>query len=570
MWDTPEEINLITLNCWGLKYVSKLRRERLAEIGRQISIASPQPHIVALQECWTQEDYRSIRRQTRFILPYGKFYHSAVLGGGLAILSRWPIEESTMYRYPLNGRPTAFWRGDWYVGKGVACAKIRYGAGPKQVVEVFNTHTHAPYEGGKPNDSYLCHRTAQSWEIAKLLRGAAERGHLVLAMGDFNMIPMSPEYQLITALAPVSDIWRVLHPDSSVGPAYHPAEEARRRPIPTAEFNILENGATSDGPYNTWRWTTAQQKLLGPGKDPVTVPPDTPDPLGKRLDYIFASSGDVLALGGAWKVKRASVGMMMRHPELGCSLSDHFAVEATLAFHPSRQASTSPSPPPPLPEPGSNDNTVSNGGSTLGAATAAAGAGIGGIPKPPDEPTPPTSPEEARKTDSALHNGAYLQLHSPAPSLHNSITTATGPAAASAAEQQQPPSSSLPPAAYDAILALIASYTARSRGQRTWRARHFFLSLLVTVACLVGVWFTPSGKTYVAFILTLVAALGLVAGTVDGLMALLFFGSELKALREFEWEVRNARKRALLEARGDGDGGGGGGEAANDAGEEEW
>jgi sphingomyelin phosphodiesterase 2 len=285
----PEEINLVTLNCWGLKYISKLRRQRLTEIGRQLATASPQPDIVALQECFTEEDYKSIRYKTKSILPHGKFYHSAAFGGGLAILSRWPIEESTMHRYPLNGRPTAFWRGDWYVGKGIACAKIRYGPAAKQVVEVFNTHTHAPYEGGKPDDSYLCHRTAQSWEMAKLLRGAAERGHLVLAMGDFNMVPMSPEYQLITGLAPVNDVWRTLHPDSSLGPSHHPAEEARRRPVPTAEFNILENGATSDGPYNTWRWTKAQQKLLGSGRRPVTVSPDTPgallSPSPRNLHY---------------------------------------------------------------------------------------------------------------------------------------------------------------------------------------------------------------------------------------------------------------------------------------------
>jgi sphingomyelin phosphodiesterase 2 len=37
----------------------------------------------------------------------------------------------------------------------------------------------------------------------------------------------------------------------------------------------------------------------------------------------------------------------------------------------------------------------------------------------------------------------------------------------------------------------------------------------------------------------LVSTLGLAAGTVDGLMSLLFFRAELKALREFEWEVRN-------------------------------
>ena len=140
MDEVPSEISIVTLNCWGLKYISKLRRERLTEIGRQLAIANPQPHIVALQECWTQEDYRSIRREARLILPHGKFYHSGAFGGGLAILSRWPIEESTMFRYPLNGRPTAFWRGDWYVGKGVACAKIRYGPAQRHVIEVFNTH----------------------------------------------------------------------------------------------------------------------------------------------------------------------------------------------------------------------------------------------------------------------------------------------------------------------------------------------------------------------------------------------------------------------------------------------
>lgn len=135
-----QELNVISLNCWGLKFISTLHTERLKEIGRRIATADPAPHIVGLQECWTQEDYRSIREETKGILPYGKFYHSGIFGGGLAILSKWPIEESSMFRYPLNGRPTAFWRGDWFVGKGVACARIRMGPGKKDVVEVFTTH----------------------------------------------------------------------------------------------------------------------------------------------------------------------------------------------------------------------------------------------------------------------------------------------------------------------------------------------------------------------------------------------------------------------------------------------
>jgi sphingomyelin phosphodiesterase 2 len=146
---------VITLNCWGLKYISKFRRERLAEIGKRIAVADPAPQIVGLQECWTHEDYQSIRKATKHILPFGKFYHSGIFGGGLVILSKWPIEESSMWRYPLNGRPTAFFRGDWFVGKGIACAKIRLGPGLRDVVEVFTTHVspgRSPFQA--PNYNY--------------------------------------------------------------------------------------------------------------------------------------------------------------------------------------------------------------------------------------------------------------------------------------------------------------------------------------------------------------------------------------------------------------------------------
>ncbi|KAK3693525.1 Endonuclease/exonuclease/phosphatase [Podospora appendiculata] len=514
MAELPAEISLVTLNCWGLKYISKLRRERMTEIGRQLALADPQPHIVALQECWTQEDYQSIRHETRFILPHGKFYHSGPFGGGLAILSRWPIEESTMFRYPLNGRPTAFFRGDWFVGKGVACARIRYGPDPKHVIEVFNTHTHAPYEHG-PNDSYQCHRTAQAWEVVKLLRGAAERGHLVLAMGDFNMIPSSLEYRIITSLAPVRDTWRVLHPDSAVGPAVHPAEQARHRPVPTAEFNIIENGAASDGPTNTWRWAPAQQKLLGRGKPEVPVPPETLDHKGKRLDYIFVGPGALPALGGSWTVRRARVGMMMRHPELGCSLSDHFAVEATLAFQPSTTST---------PTAAVIESPVIPVSSHLPTTTA----------KPNPEKGTSTGTAETKETFE-INAGTYLQ--SPTTSSFHSLPIPSSPKPSMTSAHQPP---SLPLQTYDAILANLTQYIRRERAQTTWRTRHFLFWVLATIGCYVAVWFSP--RNFVSFLLILVSSLGLAAGTVDGLMALLFFnGAEARALKEFGWEVRNAR-----------------------------
>lgn len=131
-------LRVVSLNCWGLKYISKLRHERLAQIGRELAAADPAPEIVGLQECWVQADYEAIRAATRDILPYGKFYYSGVFGGGLAILSKWPIQESSMIPYKLNGRPQAFWRGDWYVGKGVACAGLTLEDG--RMVDVYTTH----------------------------------------------------------------------------------------------------------------------------------------------------------------------------------------------------------------------------------------------------------------------------------------------------------------------------------------------------------------------------------------------------------------------------------------------
>ncbi|KKK25897.1 sphingomyelinase family protein [Aspergillus rambellii] len=461
--EPPSQIRILSLNCWGLKYISTYRHERLSEIGRQLALADPPPEIVGLQECWTQQDFNSIHEQTRHILPYGKFYFGGIWGAGLAILSRWPIEQSSMYEYPLNGRPTAFFRGDWFVGKGVACARVRFGPGVHDIAEVFCTHLHAPYEQ-EPHDSYLCHRTAQAWEIAKLMRGAAERGHLVIALGDFNMIPSSFAHRLIRAHSPVHDAWQVIYPDSSIGAAKDAVEQVRGKPVPPAKFNLHHNGATCDGPYNTWRWPKRDQKRLDKGEDDVPVDDEKPDIYGKRLDYIFV--GDGISTGSSsapsWTVEDVCVGMTQRHPTLRCSLSDHFAVEATITRTP--------------PQPRQTETT-------------------------------------AEKTALAL---ASSQGH---------IT--------------------LSPETYDHIIDMIHAYVRRERSQRRWRLAHFLASVLVTIGCLVGVWWTGN-RSYIAFILMLVSTLGFAAGVLDGLIGGLFVSSELRALKEFEWEIRNA-KRMLLE-----------------------
>ncbi|CAN8099786.1 unnamed protein product [Discula destructiva] len=657
-YSLPTEINIITLNCWGLKFnISKLRKERLEEIGRQLSQTIPAPQIVCLQEVWSHDDYTAIRRSLRSLLPYGKFFHSGAFGAGLAILSHWPIESATMTPYALNGRPTAFWRGDWYVGKGIAHAALRIGSLPEDVVDVFTTHTHAPYEDDDSEDSehsYRVHRQAQAWQLAKLLRAAANQpGHLVIAAGDFNMLPLGPEHRILTAHAPgLRDVWRVLHPDSSPGPAsensnsnHHHLRRKRQPPIPaTVTQNLSHHGCTSNSILNTWRWPRARRARLGRGKPPLLEPsPETTpdDPHAQRLDYIFANTGardvfpppsssvydndddddnklddhddgeiDGEPLIGGWVVRDVRVGMTQRHPELGCSLSDHFSVEATLVFHTTASPYAAPS-------------AQRRGGGDLGgggdAGSTLAVPSLSGWPLPPgrlsatfrswrssstpfaplQHPSPAAATAATTTTTDAAGlaaeqgrdptaaddiiiapaNGAYLSLHSPPsstishlppgamdldtqllsslssfhhPPIYNTPTPTPTPTPTSPLAPHQ--LTTLPPSAYTALLTEIHLYTARETDQTRLRTAHFCFWLFALVACCLATWFIPTDPDKISvtqnhavnFVMVLVTSLGLVAGCVDGLLALLFFaGSERRALREFAWEVRNAKRIAL-------------------------
>jgi sphingomyelin phosphodiesterase 2 len=291
------------------------------------------------------------------------------------------------------------------------------------------------------------------------MRAAAERGHLVIGMGDFNMIPLSLAHRIIETHSPVRDVWRILHPESSIGAARDKVEQTRGVPVPSAQFNMTVNGATCDSELNTWRWNQAHKKRLAKGEN-VQIDPAVPDPTPTRLDYIFFSSGryhnpETTEETAEWELKEANVGMAMRHPTFHCSLSDHFSVEATLT-----RSSTAPS---------------------------------------------------AVKLSP-------LEL----------------------------PERYLPIEVYDEILATTLKYQVRERVQRKLRIGHFFYQLSIAIGCLIGVWWSP--ENYVSFILMLLSTLGLSVGVIDGLMGFLFIGSEIRALKEFEWEVRNTRERALVKA----------------------
>lgn len=281
------------------------------------------------------------------------------------------------------------------------------------------------------------------------------------------MVPLSLAHQLITGYASVQDAWRVLHPQSSIGPANDDLERKRGLEIPTAGYNLSENGATCDGVLNTWRWSKEQQKRQYQGEN-IIVHDTTQDPRAKRLDYIFIGNSDYphSPSNNKWHVQDIKVGMTERHPAIGCSLSDHFSVEATLS---------------------------------RGKA--------------------PAGPISTGQAGSEVSTTQHVDVDSL--SISN----------------------------FDIILSMIEAYTLRERHQRHFRLSNFGISIIVAIGCFTAIWWSP--RRFVAFLLILLSTLGFGAGVVDGLIGGLFIGSELRALKEFEWEIKNAK--AVAEGRRGGD-----------------
>ena len=281
-----ETIEIVTLNCWGLKYISKFTTERVLHIIHELRRRPCD--IVCLQEIWQEEHWQLLQSRLRDIFPYSKYYWSGMMGAGLAILSRWPISQTDMRPYTLNGRPQAFFRGDWFVGKGVASAVVDLPNGRQ--CQVFNTHLHAPYN--EKVDTYLCHRTAQGWDLRKMLKASVQSGYITFATGDFNSLPGSLVHRFLTTY--LSDSFITLNPDLPLLPDQSLS----------AQEMVEIYGVTCDvSPTNTWR------RQQAPGMAP------------KRLDYVFHDDQVV--------PQRVCVDFIDLVRDLNCSVSDHFGLRCT-------------------------------------------------------------------------------------------------------------------------------------------------------------------------------------------------------------------------------------------------
>ncbi|OAD62358.1 Putative neutral sphingomyelinase [Eufriesea mexicana] len=191
-------INILTLNCWGIPYISQNRSARMTAIAEKL--ATENYDIICLQEVWSINDFKMIRAKTQEQLPYSHYFYSGVVGSGICILSRFPIKDVIYHKWPLNGYIHKIHHADWFGGKGVGLCRLQI---HNMNINVYIVHLHAEYD--RHNDEYIAHRVLQAFDTAQFIRMTYGGADSVILGGDLNTEPQDLAYRIICGVAGLTD-----------------------------------------------------------------------------------------------------------------------------------------------------------------------------------------------------------------------------------------------------------------------------------------------------------------------------------------------------------------------------
>ncbi|NWU70443.1 NSMA phosphodiesterase, partial [Pterocles burchelli] len=239
-------------------------------------------------QVWSEQDYSDLKVKLGGCYPFSHYFRSGVIGSGLCVFSRFPILDTLLYQYSLNGYPYMLQHGDWFCGKSVGLVIIKISG---IVFNVYVTHLHAEY--CREKDAYLPHRLVQAWELAQFIRHTSKAADVVLLGGDLNMHPEDVGIRLLRGCTGLRDAF---------------AEATR--------FEGCEDGCTLV-PNNCF---TIKTELL-------------PFPLGIRIDYILYKA--ISSFTVTCEELKTTTGTV---PGRDIPLSDHEAVMATLHIRRQGQA----------------------------------------------------------------------------------------------------------------------------------------------------------------------------------------------------------------------------------------
>lgn len=179
------------LICWdpsrGLHILAKHIRERLGYIAEELKDYD----IVALQEVWKDDDFSFLAQRLQDSLPYSHYFHSAIIGSGLCIFSRYPTMTAFTHQFSVTGGISDFTDGEIFAGKGILGCRIQTPVGN---VVVYTLHVNP-----------RC-RDSQLFECVQFVERS--RGNdMIIVTGDFNTKPSHAAYSMMIKCLNLKDVY---------------------------------------------------------------------------------------------------------------------------------------------------------------------------------------------------------------------------------------------------------------------------------------------------------------------------------------------------------------------------
>jgi len=228
------QVRVATLNAWALPLFARHTTERLDVIGERLGDLALD--VCAFQEVWTPRARRIlVEAGRRAGLAHAWHRHRFLVGSGLLVLSRLPIEEVDFDRFDLRGGRLR--RDELLGGKGFAEVRLHTPAGP---LTVFDTHLHAgtPHEGSA---AYHAQRTAQVVQLAQEVR---ETRDPVIVLGDLNFVEADPEHLVLTGLTGLRDVAARLGRREPTARRENPYRRNTDKPDRRIDYVLARDGAT--------------------------------------------------------------------------------------------------------------------------------------------------------------------------------------------------------------------------------------------------------------------------------------------------------------------------------------
>jgi endonuclease/exonuclease/phosphatase family metal-dependent hydrolase len=227
---------IATVNIWALPfYIADSVSDRVDAIARRLGELDAD--VVAFQEVWIGEvRQRLVAAGVDSGYPEA-WYDPETTGGGLLVLSRYPILEARFHVYLLRGLPQRPDQGEYYAGKGFLHLRLDTKRGP---VSVLNTHLHAQYASATESD-YFGIQTGQIVQLSAYLAGLSDP---VFAPGDFNVHERSAAYRVLLGLSGLEDSAVTLDHRQATVRRSNPYREGKIGPDSRVDYVLYRSGAT--------------------------------------------------------------------------------------------------------------------------------------------------------------------------------------------------------------------------------------------------------------------------------------------------------------------------------------